>query len=124
LIEIDDTGNIMWQKTYRGGLWDNPTFIQQTIDGGYIIAGYTQSSGVIGEHGRFSGDVLILSLDNNSNIPNCSNISDSNFVALDADFTVKDSNCTIQTTDAIISETNILSQESSAEITTICEGDA
>jgi len=123
LIEIDDTGNIMWQKTYRGGLWDNPTFIQQTIDGGYIIAGYTESSGVIGAFDHFSGDALILRLDNNGDIPNCVNISDSNFVAVDTSFTVKDSNCTVQTTDAIINETNILPQETTAEITTICEGD-
>ena len=44
-----------WVKTFGGDEKDYAECIQQTSDGGYIIAGYTESSGVIGEHGRFSG---------------------------------------------------------------------
>jgi len=114
LLKLGTTGNISWQKTYRLGIWSNPSYVQQSTDGGYIITGYTQS---------FSGEALILKVDNNGDIPNCEIINESNFLAFDTSFIVKDSNCTIQSTDAIINETNVLPRDSSAEITTICEGD-
>ena len=65
---------------------------------------------------------MILRLDNSGNIPNCANISESSFLVFDTSFAVNDSDCTIKITDATITETNVLSQNSSAEITTICDG--
>lgn len=35
----------MWQKTYGGRGWDEDHAIQQTSEGGYIVAGGTASSG-------------------------------------------------------------------------------
>ena len=40
------SGQIGWTKTYGGGDWDWGYSIQQTLDGGYIVAGETQSFGV------------------------------------------------------------------------------
>ena len=34
-----------WAYTYGGAAYDYATSIQQTADGGYIIAGYTESFG-------------------------------------------------------------------------------
>lgn len=63
ILKLDADGNIQWQKTYGSDSgWDEADSIQQTSDGGYIVAGETESWGA----GRF--DAWILKLDANGNI--------------------------------------------------------
>ncbi|MDE2180364.1 MAG: hypothetical protein KGJ40_05895, partial [candidate division NC10 bacterium] len=45
VLKLDATGAVQWQKTYGGVGYDEATSIQQTTDGGYIVAGYTNSFG-------------------------------------------------------------------------------
>ena len=63
IIKIDVAGGIQWQKTYGGTAIDNAQSIKQTIDGGYIVAAYSESSdgNVTGNHG--AGDCWIMKLD-------------------------------------------------------------
>lgn len=44
LIKIDAAGNLLWQKCFGGSGDDKAYSIQQTSDGGYIVAGTTSSS--------------------------------------------------------------------------------
>jgi hypothetical protein len=43
LVKTDSSGNMQWNKNYGGSLDDEAYAVQQTNDGGYIIAGFTDS---------------------------------------------------------------------------------
>ena len=59
VIRIDSSGGMLWNRTYGGTGNDSATSIQQTADGGYIVAGHTESSGA------GSSDAYVLKLDSN-----------------------------------------------------------
>jgi hypothetical protein len=48
LIKIDSAGNKLWDRTLGGSREDDVKSVSQTSDGGYILAGYTASSGAGG----------------------------------------------------------------------------
>ena len=43
ILKLSSTGGIEWQRTYGGSYIDSARSIQQTSDGGYIVAGSTSS---------------------------------------------------------------------------------
>jgi len=45
LLKTNASGDTLWAKTFGGVGRDYGTSVQQTIDGGYIIAGFTTSFG-------------------------------------------------------------------------------
>jgi hypothetical protein len=55
IVKLNATGTIQWQKTFGGSLEDVALSVQQTADGGYIVAGYTKSTDgdVTVNHGGF-----------------------------------------------------------------------
>lgn len=43
IVKLDTTGNIQWEKSLGGSGSERTESIQQTLDGGFIIAGYSDS---------------------------------------------------------------------------------
>jgi hypothetical protein len=68
IVKLTNDGIISWQKTFGGSNTDFAHSIQQTIDGGYIVAGYSDSNDgdVTGNNG--SGDYWIVKLTFDGNI--------------------------------------------------------
>jgi hypothetical protein len=54
VLKLNSDGAIAWQKTYGGLGWDSANSIQATADGGYVVAGSTES------FGAGSGDGWVL----------------------------------------------------------------
>ena len=68
VLKLDASGNIQWQKTLGGSNDDRANSIVQTTDGGYVVAGYSNSNDddVSGNHGN--NDYWIVKLDASGNI--------------------------------------------------------
>jgi hypothetical protein len=56
VVKLNSIGTIAWQKSLGGTYDDRATSIQQTMDGGYIVAGHSKSNDgdVTGHHGTTS----------------------------------------------------------------------
>jgi hypothetical protein len=65
VLRLNSTGSVIWQKVYGGSDNDIASFIQQTADGGYIVAGYTYS------FGAGYNNAWVLKLDSSGNIEGC-----------------------------------------------------
>jgi len=67
-VKLDSGGNIEWKKCLGGSEEEGATAIEQTTDGGFIIAGYSASNNgdVTGNHGGL--DFWLVKLNSSGNI--------------------------------------------------------
>jgi hypothetical protein len=63
VVKLTSTGSTDWSRTLGGSGNDGASYVQQTSDNGYIIAGYTYSNNgdVTGNHGNSDAWVIKLS---------------------------------------------------------------
>jgi Secretion system C-terminal sorting domain len=59
LIKTDSNGDTLWIKTFGGTAADGGTYVQQTVDGGFVIIGTTNS------FGAGNTDYLLMKTDSN-----------------------------------------------------------
>lgn len=96
VLKLSSFGNVEWERAYGNSGDDWAHSIQQTGDGGYIIAGKT-----IGLLGAGSGDFLIIKLDSSGNIERVPElVHSSNAEVFDTAVTPLNTSITPQTTDA------------------------
>ena len=62
VVKLDANGNLQWTKTIGGPKDDRGFSLIQTSDGGYVIAGFTESFGAGGK------DVYVVKLDAKGNL--------------------------------------------------------
>ena len=64
IVKVDAAGAITWQKSFGGTASDFALSVKQTSDGGYVVAGYENSTDadVTGNHGGY--DYWLIKLDN------------------------------------------------------------
>ncbi|MDH5770169.1 MAG: hypothetical protein OEZ25_02620, partial [Candidatus Bathyarchaeota archaeon] len=62
LVKTDSSGNMQWNKRYGGDYWDRAYSVVQTGDGGYALAGYTES------YGAGSDDFWLVKTDSSGNM--------------------------------------------------------
>ena len=62
IVKLNAAGEIQWQKNYGGSDFENATDIKPTLDGGYIVSGYTNSTNgdIIDPKGGCDGWILKL----------------------------------------------------------------
>jgi hypothetical protein len=65
VVKLDANGNLQWTRTIGGRENDGANSIIQTTDGGYVIAGYTES------FGAGLSDIYLVKLDGNGNLGSC-----------------------------------------------------
>jgi len=116
VLKLGSNGNVTWQKTYGGSGDDVATSIQQTTDGGYIVAGSTDSFGA----GGYDYDFWVLKLDSSGEISGCDTIKTSNAPVRNTSVTPGNSSIVGITSNAIIGSTNIQPKVTSAVVSTIC----
>jgi hypothetical protein len=114
VLKLDGDGTIQWQKTYGGADWDGARSIEQTSDGGYVVAGRTESFGA----GR--ADFWVLKLDGDGNIPECNIVRNSVAITTETTVTDVDSNATPFDSDATVTITSIDPTDSNALVNTQC----
>ncbi len=66
VIKLSPSGSVEWQKCYGGSIVERANSVQQTSDGGYIVAGSSKSDdgNVTGVHdtGSWKGDYWVIKL--------------------------------------------------------------
>ncbi|MBD2700142.1 hypothetical protein IC229_05815 [Spirosoma sp. BT702] len=64
VVKLSSSGNIQWQKCLGGTGSESAEFIQQTLDGGYIVGGsaYSTDGDVSGKHGFGYSDGWVVKL--------------------------------------------------------------
>lgn len=114
LTKLSTSGNVQWQKPFGGTGKEIAYSIQQTSDGGYIATGRTDS---FNEGGV---DILVLKVDSGGDIYGCdiSGMSDASIT----DASVENSDTVLPHTTPHLTAgaLSIISQNSAAEIITVC----
>lgn len=114
VFKLNDNGVLVWQKTYGGSDGDSAEAISVTGDGGYVVAGSTDSFSA--DH----GDFWVLRLDSLGEITNCALMGDSQAIVNDAFVEVVDLEPTVQPYPVEAIDVTIASQDIRVDSAVLC----
>jgi hypothetical protein len=63
VVKLGSDGAVQWQKCLGGSGYDVANSVQQTTDGGYVVAGYASSTDGDASYNHGSNDFLVVKLD-------------------------------------------------------------
>ncbi|MBA7691270.1 hypothetical protein ES703_99813 [subsurface metagenome] len=117
ILKLTSIGDIEWQRIYDGSRDEEAYSIQQTSDGGYIVAGETSSFGV-GEC-----DFLILKLLPDGDIdPSCWFIRSSNATITGTYVSPNDTSTMPRDTNVVPLDTVVTPRDTNATAALVCDG--
>jgi len=117
VLKLFSDGSIEWQKTYGGRFSDRAYSIQQIIDGGYIVAGCTDSYG----EGKQNSLVIKLSPDGDIDTT-CEFAKESNAEVSDPGILPINTDISPGDIDITSLDTNITPKDSEAIVYSLCTG--
>jgi len=126
ILKLSSNGDIEWQRKYGDGGYDveHASSIQQTNDGGYIVAGHIYLYEQIDEWWWDCTDdrIWALKLFSDGDIdPTCEFIGSLDFTFTDTSISLEDSTVTPQDTNATSSPTNVLRQDTYLTSDLVCQ---
>jgi hypothetical protein len=68
LIKVDNSGNLIWQKTYGGSGFDGGRSITKSLDGGYFVLGTSTSNDGDLTKNNGTSDVWVLKINEEGNL--------------------------------------------------------
>jgi len=111
VLKLDRLGNIVWQHTYGGSGYDLANSVEQTGDGGFIVAGYIQVEPVASQN----TNALVLRLGPDGSIPHC-------HIEGSSEVTVNTTDATVTTFSQIASNTTASATTTTTTLTTTAVG--
>ncbi len=68
IVKLDSTGSMLWQKSLGDTIMESASSIQQTVDGGYIVCGYSSADDLNDIPKRGTSDIVVIKLNSKGNI--------------------------------------------------------
>ena len=68
VIRLDASGTMLWERTLGGSAHDEARSVQQTLDGGFVVAGWSHSSDGDVTANKGDSDFWVAKLDDSSNL--------------------------------------------------------
>jgi len=119
VLKLDNLGNVHWQRTYGGPGEDEAHAIAPTSDGGYVVAGETES------FGAGKRDAWVLKLDGQGNVQGCPSglVRDSTASVAPTTVSPRNSSAVVRTISASVRASSATVETTSVLPTPVCRGE-
>ncbi len=113
MLKLTSDGAVSWQKDYGSDseYYDSPSSIQQTADGGYVVAGCTG-------FGTDGADMWVIKLPDNGQLYGATFAHDTSASVVDVGASSSATSVTASDSAAVVSDSSVTAQDSNAVVMT------